>query len=267
MSSILKNLIYSLLLVLTIVASAQAHNHSEHKNTEATASSTGNIVDVAANAGTFKTLVSAAKAAGLVPALTGEGPLTVFAPSDEAFGALPVGTVQSLLKEENRDKLVRILSYHVVSGKVGSDALANDVSLDTLAGPRMVFTQSELGFTVEGARIVATDIDASNGVIHVIDRVIMPPQRMSRVDAEQMIISAIQNGVPMFNQGHHQATTTIYSNTAKALLKDASLLKAERDRLQDALNESAGANAMQGAWMLRFALDEVMASLRSDLSA
>ena len=225
-----------------------------------------NIVEVAANAGQFETLLAAAKAAGLVPALSGSGPLTVFAPDDSAFGALPAGTIETLLKPENQDQLARVLSYHVVAGKVGSDALADAVSIKTLAGPKVTFTQSEQGFTVEGARIVATDIGASNGVIHVIDRVIMPPKKMSRGQAERMIESAIMSGVPMFNQGHHQATTQIYAMTAKTLLDRATLLNGERKSLQAALDKSESNDATQGAWMLRYALDEVMASLRSDLS-
>lgn len=264
-SSVNRHFCTSLLVMFVLFFSslADAHNHQHDKPRV----NKGSIVDVAAGAGQFETLLAAAKAAELIPALSGDGPLTVFAPSDEAFGTLPVGTIKDLLKEENREQLVRILSYHVVSGQIGSDALANEASLKTLAGPKIVFTESEKGFTVEGARIVATDISASNGVIHVIDRVIMPPQQMSRIEAEEMIMSAIQSGVPMFNQGHHQATTKIYAMTAQTLISNASLLKFERERLQTALNESKTSSAMEGAWMLRFALDEVMESLRADLSA
>lgn len=225
-----------------------------------------NIVETATKAGQFEILLSAATAAGLVPNLSKNGPLTVFAPNDDAFGALPAGTIESLLKKENQDQLVRVLSYHIVNGQVGSDALANDVSLDTLAGPKITFTESEQGFTVEGARIVATDIAASNGVIHVIDRVILPPKQMTRYDAEKMIESAILSGVPMFNQGHAQATTQIYAMTAQTLLTNATLLTQERKMLQKALDESKAHDWVRGAWMLRYALDDVMASLRSDIS-
>jgi transforming growth factor-beta-induced protein len=227
----------------------------------------GNIVETASDAGQFQTLLAAAKAAGLVPALTGDGPLTVFAPTDEAFGALPAGTIDSLLKEENRDTLKRILTYHVVSGQIGSDALADKVSIKTLAGPRVVFTQSEEGFTVEGARIVATDIDASNGVVHVIDRVIMPPQQMSRSDAERMIMTAISRGVPMFNHGNPQATAKIYQMTAEALMDNAILRSAERKRLEQALAENSNSDsAEETAWKLRYALDDVVASMRTDIT-
>ena len=119
--------IASLVLSITTIS---AHNHADD-------ASNNTIVDVASGAGQFNTLHAAATEAGLVPALTGEGPLTVFAPTDEAFGALPAGTIDTLLKQENRDELVRILSFHVISGQIGSDALADQVSLKTLAGPQL----------------------------------------------------------------------------------------------------------------------------------
>lgn len=246
--------------ILILTFSVSAHDHKVKNEL-------GNIVETAASAGQFETLIAAAKAAGLVPALIGEGPLTVFAPTDEAFGALPAGTIDSLLKEENRDALTRILTYHVVSGQVGSDALADEVTLKTLAGPRVMFTQSEQGFTVEGARIVATDITASNGVVHVIDRVIMPPQQMSRADAERMIMTAISKGVPMFNHGNPQATAKIYQMTAQELVDNAILRSAERKRLEQVLADNATTDsAEEMAWKLRYALDEVIASMRTDVT-
>ncbi|MEL6543197.1 MAG: fasciclin domain-containing protein [Myxococcota bacterium] len=132
------------------------------------------IVQTASAAGQFNTLLAAAKAAGLAPALSGEGPLTVFAPTDEAFGALPSGTVEELLKPKNRGKLTDILKLHVVSGKVGSGSLTNGGTLKTLSGAHVKFTETERGFSVNGARIAKTDINATNGIIHVIDRVILP---------------------------------------------------------------------------------------------
>ncbi|MDT0595470.1 fasciclin domain-containing protein [Glaciecola petra] len=259
----MKNLLlqsFSGIIILLMAATLFAH---DHKNNE----EPGNIVQTAASAGQFETLLAAAKAAGLVPALSGDGPLTVFAPTDEAFGALPAGTIKALLKPQNRDKLARILTYHVVSGQIASDALADEVSLKTLAGPSVLFTQSEQGFTIEGARIVATDIAASNGIVHVIDRVIMPPQQMSRADAEQMIMSAISKGVPMFNHGNPQATAEIYKMTAETLMENAILRPAERDRLMKALADNAGSDSAEEiAWKLRYALDDVIASMGADIS-
>ncbi len=130
------------------------------------------IVDIAASAGSFNTLTAALKAADLVEVLAGKGPFTVFAPTDEAFAALPEGTLEELLKPENKDKLVKILTYHVVPGAVMStDLKAGEVA--TVEGSDVTI---ELGQSVkvDNAQVVQADIEASNGVIHVIDRVILP---------------------------------------------------------------------------------------------
>ena len=137
------------------------------------------IVDTAVSAGSFKTLVAAVKAAGLVDVLKGDGPFTVFAPTDEAFAKLPEGTVESLLKPENKDKLVAVLTYHVVPGAVKAEKVV------TLDGKKVKTVQgSEAAISVKGgsvyvdkAKVVKTDIVTSNGVIHVIDAVILPPAK------------------------------------------------------------------------------------------
>jgi uncharacterized surface protein with fasciclin (FAS1) repeats len=130
-------------------------------------------VAVAAGADNFKTLVAAIKAAGLVETLQGKGPFTVFAPTDAAFAKLPAGTLEDLLKPENKEKLVAILTYHVVPGKV----LAADVKTSeakTIQGQSVKLVVSDTGVTVDGAKVVKTDLTAENGVIHVIDTVIIP---------------------------------------------------------------------------------------------
>jgi uncharacterized surface protein with fasciclin (FAS1) repeats len=132
------------------------------------------IVDTAVAAGDFTTLVAAVKAAGLVDTLKGEGPFTVFAPTDAAFAALPEGTVEMLLMPENKDQLVSILTYHVVPGAVMSSDLTEGMTAATVQGATVTFTL-EGGAKVNDATITAADIAASNGVIHVIDKVIMPP--------------------------------------------------------------------------------------------
>lgn len=132
------------------------------------------IVDTAVGAGTFTTLVAAVGAAGLVDTLKGEGPFTVFAPTDDAFAALPAGTVEDLLKPENKDKLVSILTYHVVPGKVMSGDLTEGMTAATVNGADVTITL-EGGAKVNGANVTTADIEATNGVIHVIDAVIMPP--------------------------------------------------------------------------------------------
>ncbi len=133
-----------------------------------------NIVETAVDAGSFSTLVAAVQAAGLVDTLSGEGPFTVFAPTDEAFAKLPAGTVEDLLKPENKDKLVSILTYHVVPGKVMSSDLAGKETMATTVQGSEVDINAINGVTVDGANVVTADVEASNGVIHVIDAVIMP---------------------------------------------------------------------------------------------
>ena len=133
------------------------------------------IVDTAASQPTFSTLVAAIKAAELVDALKGEGPFTVFAPSNDAFLALPTGTLEELLKPENKEKLQEILKYHVVSGKVQAGDIADGISdVTTLQGGTLTVEKSTEGVMVNSSKVVQTDIQGSNGVIHVIDAVILP---------------------------------------------------------------------------------------------
>ncbi len=136
--------------------------------------STHDIVDTAVAAGSFKTLVAAVTAAGLVETLKGAGPFTVFAPSDDAFAKLPAGTVESLVKPENKAQLTKILTLHVMPGKV----MAADVAGKTLSpksvGGEELHVDGTHGVTVSGAKVTSADIECTNGVIHVIDSVIMP---------------------------------------------------------------------------------------------
>jgi len=132
------------------------------------------IVDTAVAAGSFKTLAAALKAADLVDTLKGTGPFTVFAPTDAAFAKLPAGTVESLLKPENKAQLQRILSYHVVSGKVMAADVVKMTSAKAVSGDTLTITNKSGSVMVDNAHVAKTDIAASNGVIHVIDSVIMP---------------------------------------------------------------------------------------------
>ena len=132
------------------------------------------IVDTAIAAGSFKTLVAAVQAAGLVETLKGDGPFTVFAPTDEAFAKLPAGTVDDLLKPENKDKLVAVLTYHVIPGKVmAADILGKKMEVETVRGSTAEIDATD-GVKIDGANVVVADVEASNGVIHVIDAVILP---------------------------------------------------------------------------------------------
>jgi uncharacterized surface protein with fasciclin (FAS1) repeats len=138
-----------------------------------------NIVETAVEAGTFGTLVAAVKAAGLVETLTGKGPFTVFAPSEDAFKKLPAGTLEMLLKPENKAKLVSVLTYHVVNGKANAAAVTGQKEWKTVEGSP-VHISSENGAKIENANIVKIDIECSNGIIHVIDAVILPPSMSTK---------------------------------------------------------------------------------------
>lgn len=139
--------------------------------------STDLIPAVADKAGSFKTLLAAVKAAGLAETLSGEGPFTVFAPTDAAFAKIPEATLKDLLKPENKDKLVAILTYHVVPGRVFSEGALEAKSAKTVQGASVKISVKDGAAYVDNAKIVTTDINAANGVIHVIDTVIMPPAK------------------------------------------------------------------------------------------
>ncbi|MEZ8023911.1 fasciclin domain-containing protein [Vibrio sp. 10N.222.54.B12] len=153
-------------LVATLLFTAFAHadHHGMKKD----------IVDVAAENGSFNTLVAAVKAAGLVETLKGDGPFTVFAPTDEAFAALPEGTVDMLLKPENKDKLIAVLTYHVVPGKIMASEVMKLDSAVTVQGEAVMVGIDHGNVMVNKAQVVMADVEASNGVIHVIDAVLLP---------------------------------------------------------------------------------------------
>lgn len=154
---------------------ASAHERARSWTAFAASTQSNDIVGVASKAGQFQTLLAAAEAAGLVGALQGRGPLTVFAPTDDAFKQLPAGTVERLLRPENREELRRLLSYHVVEGRVlAGDLAGRTLRPRTLAGPRLS-VDGRQGVAINTARVVTADVAASNGVIHVIDRVLLPP--------------------------------------------------------------------------------------------
>jgi len=140
------------------------------------ASEKADIVDTAVAAGSFNTLASALKAADLVETLKGKGPFTVFAPTDEAFAKLPAGTVEALLKPENKAKLAAILTYHVVAGDVRSEAVVKMTEVKTVNGKTAAIKVADGKVKIDGANVVKTDIACTNGVIHVIDAVILPKE-------------------------------------------------------------------------------------------
>lgn len=166
------------LLSLVAAACGGASTATPTTNTPATTltstQGSSDIVDTAVAAGSFKTLAAALKAADLVDTLKGPGPFTVFAPTDDAFAKLPPGTLDNLLKPENKSKLQEILTYHVVSGRVGSDKVVALSSAKTVQGAEVKISHNADGVMVNGAKVVKTDIACSNGVIHVIDAVLLP---------------------------------------------------------------------------------------------
>ena len=161
-----KSLMAALIALPMLAACSSAQSETASSN---------DIVDTAAAAGQFNTLIAAAKAADLVETLKGPGPLTVFAPTDAAFAALPEGTVENLLKPENKDQLVKVLTYHVVAGKVMAAQVVTLDSAQTVEGAAVAIDAAGGKVMVNDAQVVQADVGASNGVIHVIDKVLLPP--------------------------------------------------------------------------------------------
>ncbi len=159
----------TVILAMTIAASNTMPLNAQSKEKPAT-----DIVDTAVAAGSFKTLAKALEAADLVKTLKGPGPFTVFAPTDDAFMKLPAGTLDNLLKPENKEKLQRILTYHVVAGKVMASDVVKMTSAKAVSGDMLQIATRDGKVMVAGAHVVKTDIVASNGVIHVIDAVMLP---------------------------------------------------------------------------------------------
>jgi len=226
------------------------------------------IVDTAVAADDFNTLVAAVEAAGLVETLKGEGPFTVFAPTDAAFAALPDGTVESLLRPENRDRLVSILTYHVVPGRVTAEQVVELDRATTVQGQDVRISVRNGGVRINESNVVTTDVLASNGVIHVIDAVLLPPEmttdrsgdarRMS--DAADILGLAIERGVPLFNDGEPASTSAIYEVAATAVLAgDFELPRDARRALEDGLRRGERTHdRTERAWIYRGALDRAL---------
>lgn len=226
-----------------------------------------NIVETAVAAGKFNTLIAAAKAAGLAETLQGEGPFTVFAPTDDAFAKLPKGTVENLLKPENKDKLAAILKYHVVLGSVKLAKALEVGPAKTVLGPNVAIKFADGRVKVGTATLVTADIEASNGTIHVIDSVLLPPAAASgpasgSVGARKLIETAIDRGVPLFNAGQPESCKAVYEVTAEALAGMPAITVSNREKLNGALTKiKEQGSSRDQAWTLRHALDEVYKSL------
>jgi len=227
------------------------------------------IVRTARGAGQFATLLAAVEAAGLTSTLQGRGPFTVFAPTDEAFRALPAGTVESLLKPENREQLKALLLYHVVPGRVSAATARTLEGAATVEGRRIRIRTSGASLRINEATVISADVNASNGVIHVIDQVLMPPAANSEAGmttsresgttsarARALVDLAIQRGAPLFNAGQPQATSALYELAARAVLAldgvPTDVVRPLERGLRDA-ERVVGAD--ERAWTLREALD------------
>lgn len=223
------------------------------------------LVDIASDAGNFETLLAAAKKAGLVGALSGDGPLTVFAPTDEAFAALPEGTVSSLLKPENKQQLADILKYHVIAGQVSlADALKAEKAL-TLQGEQVTIAFKDGSVRIGGAKLVTADITASNGIIHVIDQVLLPPAPdTDPLSPDALISLAIERGVPQFNEGNAKACADIYEITVEALRTHPDVPNKTKDDLAKTMAKvKASDSPHANAWTLRYALDRALHNMAS----
>jgi uncharacterized surface protein with fasciclin (FAS1) repeats len=242
--------------------------HSQHSD----------IIRTARNAGQFTTLLAAVDAAGLTSTLRGDGPFTVFAPTDEAFRRLPSGTVDDLLKPENRDRLKAILLYHVVPGRVSAQQARNISRATSVEGSELRLRSNANALQIDDATVVKADVGASNGVIHVIDEVLMPretartatggaPTERSTGDrtttassqsARGLIDLAIARGVPLYNNGMPAATIAIYEVAARGVLALQGGIPAQaRTRLETGLREADRTREEDDrAWVLRRALDD-----------
>ena len=174
----MKHITTTIALGLFALATPVFADDAKSADNSAVATAKKDIVDTALAAGSFKTLAAALQAAGLVDALKGDGPFTVFAPTDEAFAKLDEGTVENLLKKENKDKLVEILTYHVVSGKVMAKTAVTLDKATALNKKDIALAVKDKSLTLNSsAKVIKADIDCTNGVIHVIDSVILPPAK------------------------------------------------------------------------------------------
>lgn len=263
----MKSLSAALLLFAALtVAPSQS---TAHTSIDPQVSQTHTIVQIAAADGRFDTLVAAVKAAGLAETLSGDGPFTLFAPTDAAFDALPAGTVESLLRPENRDQLTSILTYHVIAGRIEAGDLLAAGSAKTASGERL-----PLGLSIGGAAIVQTDIKAENGIIHVIDAVLLPPADVEPMaemssaemsvtrDAQRVIELAIDRGAPLYNMGQEAACAAVYEVATVALLANVDLPTTARNALRNGFERASRTHSSDDkAWRLREGLDAAYLSL------
>jgi uncharacterized surface protein with fasciclin (FAS1) repeats len=257
---------------ISLAAQAQTQPQTQ---TTSPAQPSKDIVQLAVDAGSFGTLAKALEAAGLVDALKQPGPLTVFAPTDSAFGKIDRNALRDLLKPENKDKLTAILTLHVAQGRLDAADLLKAGRVKTLNGEELRVSFSEGRLLVNGSRVTTVDLGASNGIVHVIDTVLLPKPKAEGSSgtmspaadpaaASRLIELAIERGAPLFNEGQPAACAAIYEVASRALLDlgRASLTPDARTALTDGLAKAQGAGSpADKAWALRTGLDGAFASL------
>jgi uncharacterized surface protein with fasciclin (FAS1) repeats len=226
------------------------------------------IVDTAVEAGSFNTLVSAVQAAGLVETLKGDGPFTVFAPTDKAFEKFWPETLKNLLQPENRDKLRMLLTYHVLPGKVNAKKAKKLGTAEPLSGGSFELSVKNNNLFINYAKVVKANIKTSNGIVHAIDSVLIPnvvkqTSSIQPSNTDQIIKKAIHKGVPMFNSGHHATTAALYMKAGDEILDQcpSSACSASMSKIKTAMQQASAAGCPTSqAWIMRNAFDEVLAS-------
>ena len=224
------------------------------------------IVEVASRSGQFSTLLKAAVEADLADTLSKDGPFTIFAPTNEAFAELPHGVLAELLKKKNKLQLADLLKYHVVAGSYHSNELPL-LPLKTLNGQDVKFTVGSGSVFINGSQVLTADIEASNGVIHVIDKVLIPQNSGATESARSIIMRGIRMGVPHFNNGNHSACAEIYEITLRSLLMlpQSELSKASREMVSDSLKRvTMMESPTDKAWEAREIFDKLLASSTGD---
>lgn len=245
-----------------VITDIKCDNGTIHVIDKVLMPATDGLPGVATKAGTFNTLLAAAKAAGLVDALAGKGPLTVFAPTDDAFRKLPEGTVASLLKPENKGQLAAILKYHVVSGRVFSDTAVAAGTAKTLQGQAISVRVTGDGIKINDSKVVAADIQATNGVIHVIDSVLMP-KKMTAFNTRMLLERTVAKGSRAFNHGNVRQCCKVYEQMCEKIVADADglpemvpvVLKASLKQARRVHDHT------RRAWVLRDGIDVAYRSL------
>ncbi|MCH2149781.1 MAG: fasciclin domain-containing protein, partial [Phycisphaerales bacterium] len=225
----------------------------------ASSASAATIVDRAVATDRLSTLVTAVKAAGLVEALSGDGPVTVFAPDNAAFGRLDDDAIAYLLTDDGKEQLTRILLHHVVAGRLDAASLVGTPEVTTLAGTTLSLEVAKERLLVNDAVVETADIGASNGVVHIIDRVLLPPVQMTAL--ETLMVNAIDRGVPLFNEGSPEGCAAVYATAldAVAAVPGFGLSDADRMALGAALERIEREQDMADrAWAYRRLMDALL---------